>query len=264
MQVSASSESALTTSTSDSNTPLDRYLAELRFYLLEVVPADEAARFVEETEEHALALFEEHGDPLAEDESASAHVIEDLGDARLLADHFIEAWFGRADRLSTIEKRIGPANARALALFGTANLVFWVLLQTSVFLPSYSPLRLPWSPGEIRQFFPEPLPLPELTVRFFTMAVLPLLAPPILGWGVGRMVPISPHLAVYRVLTPIILVSYTIGVLLLPVTDGLLFAIVQLLYWLPLGCASAYLTRRTIRRKQADSVRKAVGLIDET
>ena len=49
----------------------------------------------------------------------------------------------------------------------------------------------------------------------------------------------------------LIVASYAIGVSLLPVTDGLVFAIFQTVYWLPVGCGTAYLSSMTARRRRS-------------
>jgi hypothetical protein len=69
-------------------------------------------------------------------------------------------------------------------------------------------------------------------------------------------VPVRPHASVYRVLMPLVVASYLIGILLLPVTDGIVFAVVQTVYWLPAGCGTAYLVSQASRRLRAMQVRR--------
>lgn len=222
-----------------------RYLAELYVYLQGIVPESDVHRFLEETCGHLESLLEEYETP---DDADVRFALEEFGEPRRLADDYIEAWYNKRSRLTFFERSFGPGNLLVLALFGMASLLFWTLLQFRVFLPSNSAFHLPWSPGEIRRYFPEPLPFPDFSLQFLLMTGVPVLAPPILGWIVGRVVPIKPAGAVYAVLMPIILVSFFIGVLLLPITDGLIFAIFQAVYWLPVGCGAAYLSARQLRR----------------
>lgn len=231
------------------------YLAEILAYLDGFVPAPEVERLLEETEDHLWCIAES----VAEGENPTEHdfgvAFQELGDPKSIADQFIEAWFSRPSRLGPLEQRIGPFAARVLILFGLANILSWTILQFRVFLPTSSPIHLPWSPAQIRHYFPEPLPFPDFSPQFLLVTGVPLLAPPILGWIAGRILPVRPYWYVYAVLTPMILVSYAIGTLLLPVTDGVLFATLQLVYWLPIGCSFAaisHVLHRRVRKARAE------------
>lgn len=228
---------------------LDLYLAELRIYLTGIVPDEDIERFLEETAEHLEILLEESPDN-------ELRLAAEFGTPREVADQFIEAWYTKRSRLSPLERFFGPGNLSVVALFGFAAVLYWALLQFRIFLPSNSAYHLPWSPGEIRRYFPEPLPFPEFSLQFLLMAGVPLIAPPVMGWIVGRIVPVRPQAAVYAVLMPMILVSYIIGILLLPVTDGLIFAVVQSVYWLPVGYAFAHLSSSLARRARLREVRR--------
>jgi hypothetical protein len=235
------------------------YLDELYLYLDRIVPAPDVHRFLEETADHLSVVREDAEAAGHPPESAVQAAVVEFGEPRRLADQLIEAWYYRRSRLRPIERALGPGNAYALTCFGLANLAYWILLQVRVYMPSHSALRLPWSPGQIRQFLPEPLPFPEFSLQFLLVTGVPLLAPPLLGWAVGRAVPVRPHASVYRVLMPLILTSYLIGVLLLPVTDGLLFAMVQTFYWLPVGCATAYLASTACRQRRRFLARRQLA-----
>ncbi len=241
---------------------LDLYLEELTIYLRGVVPEEDISRIVEETAEHyESAYWDVH---LENGSIQDAHLLVTtaLGSPQYLAGRFIEAWYFKASRLGPIERVVGPDNVCALALFGVADLFYWALLQFRIFLPSYSALHFAWSPAAIRHYFPEPLPFPDFSPQFLLLTGIPLLAPPILGWIVGRQIPVKPATAVYRVLMPLTILSYTLGFLLLPITDGLIFAFVQFFYWVPVSCAAAKLSQIVQlrkRQKHADSVRMASG-----
>ncbi|RYG33176.1 hypothetical protein EON81_18830 [bacterium] len=226
--------------------PLDHYLVELRVYLDGIVPGKDMDRFLEETADHLFSVTEEG--------VSEAQAIADFGDARRVADHVIEGWYTHSPRLGVLERKIGPGNARVLVLFGASYLAYWAVLQTRLYLPATAAIRLPWSPAEMRRYFPEPLPFPDFSIGFLLLIGIPILCPPILGWRVGRMIPIRPHAHVYGVLTPLILFSYTIGVALLPFTDGLVFSVIQLVYGLPVATGAAYLayvSDRAARRARA-------------
>lgn len=235
---------------------LRAYLAELYLYLTGIVPEADVHRFLEETADHLEGVIEDVSETHPAHEDAVAQAMLEYGEPRRLADDLIEAWYFRQSRLSSIERALGPGHAYALMWFGAANLLFWVLLQMRVFMPSSTAFRGPWSPGQIRQFLPEPIPFPDASPQFLLMTGVPLIAPPLLGWAVGRAVPVRPHASVYRVLMPLVVASYLIGILLLPVTDGIVFAVVQTVYWLPAGCGTAYLVSQASRRLRAMQVRR--------
>lgn len=220
------------------------YLAELRTYLQGIVPEAEIRRYLEETADHLETLYENRG-------GDGLRLAAEFGSPRELADQLIEVWYHKRSRLSPLERLFGPGHLRVVALFGLAAVAYLSLLQFRIFLPSNSAFDLPWSPGQIRRYFPEPLPFPDFSFEFLLMTGIPLLAPPILGWIVGRIVPVRPVAAIYSVLMPMILVSYIVGVLLLPVTDGLIFAVLQSVYWLPVGCLFAGLSAARLRKVRA-------------
>jgi hypothetical protein len=238
---------------------LERFLLELALYLRGVVPDADVRRFLEETSDHLEAMLEERGPAESRTESTILEVVGEFGEPRRLADNFIEAWYNRRPGRRIIERMLGPGNMLVLSLFGSASLAYWVLLQFRVFLPSDSAFHLPWSPGQIRRFFPEPLPFPDFSWQFLLLTGIPVLAPPILGWLVGRLVPVRPHVTVYGVLMLLIVASYAIGVSLLPVTDGLVFAGFQTVYWLPVGCGCAYLSSKAARRRQTRLAARLAG-----
>lgn len=230
--------------------PLRKYLVELAVYLERVVPRSETDRLLEEVADHFETMLEAEGHSFEE-------VAAEFGSSRQLADNFIEAWYAKRSSPSLLERRLGTGSMFALGTFGFASLIYWVLLQFRVFLPTYTSIKLPWSPGQIRAFFPEPLPFPDFSVQFLLLTGIPLLAPPLIGWLVGRSVHIKPHSTTYSVVVHITIVSYIIGILLLPMTDGLVFALFQTVYWLPVGCLAAYMSHtidRKRRQKRADRI----------
>ena len=243
-------ESDLDVQTEALDPRIEAYLEELHSRLWKVVPEAEESRLLEETADHLDMIVEEFGGDVESVELA----LNEFGSPGTLADQYIETWYNKPSRLSWLERKLGPGNVCVLALFGLADLAYLAILQFRVFLPANAAIRLPWSPAEIRQYFPEPLPFPDFSVQFLLMTGIPLLAPPILGWIVGRKIPLRPQFHVYSVMMPLIIFSFILGILLLPVTDGLMFAIVQAVYWLPIGCGAAALSSRFAareRRKQA-------------
>src|SRR5262249_29218099 len=144
----------------------------------------------------------------------------------------------------------GRAQSLALAIFGCATLAQMLLLQLRIYLPSGEPL-IQLSPAQVRDFIPKPLPYPEMTPMFFITVGFSVLAPILLGWVVGKQIPVRAASAVYWGFSPFIFGSFLMGCVFLPNTEGLLFAIWQLVFWLPVGCLMAHLSSKVARRSRA-------------
>lgn len=224
------------------------YLAQLEHALAAYVPETEALRLIEESEDHLISLIQTLEEQGEGPESVHLAILE-MGSPQSVADYFIEAWYLRPSRLGPLERRLGPGLTRTLIWFGAAEFLLWTLLQARIFLPAYGSVQLPWSPATVRRYFPEPLPFPDFSLRFLLIIVLPIVLPPLLGYAVGRQVPVRPHIEVAKVVIGLAVFSYAIGLLLLPVTDGVILAILQLAYWLPMASLTAHLTRYRRRPK---------------
>ncbi len=186
-------------------------------------------------------------------EEAIRDALQEYGPVLAVADAHVEGFY-EADPRSPIIQLLGRANALAFGLFGCATLAYYILLQVRIYLPVGVPINLPFSPAEVRSVFPEPLPYPDLTPSFFALLGYPLIVPFVLGWVVGRRIPVHAPAAVFRSMGPIALCSFLMGSLLLPNTEGLLFAIWQVIFWIPVGyltaCLSSYLARQRRAKTQ--------------
>jgi hypothetical protein len=65
-------------------------------------------------------------------------------------------------------------------------------------------------------------------------------------------------MTIYSVLVLLTIVSFFVGISLLPVTDGLVFAIFQTAYWLPVGCGCAYWSSQLGRKSRARYAQKLI------
>lgn len=220
---------------------LEDYIDRLRAPLVGIVPLERRQRFVSEVAGHLEALTE---DFLAEGLAPSAaakRAVDEHGNPGKLAEDFLTTWFER-DARGPLEKRFGRANCTAFGAFVVVQAVYLFLLQIRIFEPNGVYYRLPLSPGQIRQIWPSPLPYPENSPWFLVLLGYPILAPFLAGIWVGRRVPVRAAKSVYHALVPLILCSFTVGVCLLPVTEGILFALFQLLFWLPIGALCAHIS----------------------
>lgn len=237
----------------ESNVRLEEYLARLSRRLTGVMPDEERESLVEEVRSHleqSVRAKIESGKPPSQ---ATEETLAEYGSAKQTSEEFLTSWFQCRSR-TPLTRIFGRANLIAYGWLQLMEALYLFLLEFNIFLPSEPMYRLPWklTPAQVRQMWPEPLPFPDFTPGFFLVVGFPFVAPILAGWVIGRTVPVGAASAVYRALMPLILVSFVMGALLLPSTTGLLFALFQVSFWLPVGCLTAHfsslLTRRTNRK----------------
>jgi len=225
------------------------YLATLKIGLAGRVPSEVGQAFLSETEfwiERQTYDFVVQGSEIQE---AVKQAIARHGTPQTLALTLSEGWF-ESGVDSPLLRRVGRGNAIAGTVFGFGNLVSIVLLQLALFFPS-DRANLPFSPAVIRSVLPESMPLPGLDWQFLIPAAAVFVLPVLLGVAVGLQIPVRASAAVYRAMCPVVLSAFSLGCLLLPNTTGLLFALIQTVFWLPAGCLAAQLTSTFARHKRA-------------
>lgn len=228
------------------NLLLEQYIAAMDRALIGSIPDSNRRDLLDETRAHleqSIRMGVERGRSLLE---STQSALERYGSAQSNADDYIASWFEGQSR-TPMTRRFGRANLISYGIFQLLVVVYYLILQINVFLPGESVYRIPFSPAEVRNVWPNPLPFPDFSVRFFILIGYPLLAPILGGWLVGRLTPVRAASAVYRGLTPLILISFVMGALLLPMTEGLLFALLQVAFWLPAGCLTAHLSSKSAR-----------------
>ena len=215
------------------------YLDFLCAPLAGVVPYEErqslrrdAAYMIERLSNDAMV----EGFPAAE---ATRRAILSYGASEEVSRQVVERWF-RCRTGGWLARRIGAGNAVALIWFGQGTLWLALLLQLRLSLKEAGPIHFGGlSPAQTRALIPEPLPLPEFGPLLTAMCVAVFLFPFAAGAAVGWAVPIRPARSV--VLTQLILTVYTFvfGMQMLPAMEGLLLAVAQLVWWLPVGSLTA-------------------------
>lgn len=172
---------------------------------------------------------------------AARLAVQHYGDSRDLADRLMEACL-RTRVGNRFLQRIHPAELSAITWFGLANGCLAFLLQMRVYftalLANSRPITFGLNPAQIRQIIPRPLPLPQTDPFYFLLLAFLLVAPFVAGFLTGSQAPVRPVRAVYLVQTSLTLYIFVFGFLMLPVRDGLIAAIFELCYWLPVGCVS--------------------------
>lgn len=231
------------------NLLLEQYIAAMDRALTSSIPDSSRCDLLDETRAHleqSVRTGVERGNSLLQSTQAA---IERYGSAASNAAEYIESWFEGQGR-TPMSRRFGRANLISYGIFQMLEVIYFLILQVNVFLPGESVYQIPFSPAEVRTVWPTPLPFPDLSLRFFVLIGYPLIAPILGGWLVGRILPVKAAAAVYRGLVPLILISFVMGALLLPMTEGLLFALLQVAFWLPVGCFTAHLSSQIARKSR--------------
>lgn len=230
---------------------VEDYLDRLTAPLVGVVPYEARSALRAETQEHLEIRVEQLlRDGMAYPE-ATVEAIRRYGSAKTASEEFLSHWF-ESSNTSPLLRKLGKANGIAFSWFLIAHLGYAVFLQIYVFDPSGAAYSLPISPGGLRRFVPEPLPQPDAPWALMAIYGYPVLAPIIAGILAGIKIPVRAHHAVWNAMLPIVVYSFVQGTLLLPVRTGILFALFQAVYWIPVGAAVA-LAASSIRRTREAS-----------
>lgn len=231
------------------NVALEDYLETLTAPMIGLVPYGTRMEFRAEARDHIERQIERLRAEAVGEEEATRQAIESYGSSGQICDAFLAEWFnGRSQNL--IFRRFGHANYIAFGRFAAAQALYTIILDLRVFLPSGAAYALPLTPAEARRLFPTPLPLPELNSTTLLLLVLPIIAPMIAGYLTGVAAPVRPAQAVYQAMMPILIYSFVVGALMLPMTEGLLFALFQVCFWIPVGMLFANIGAAMSTRKR--------------
>ena len=192
---------------------VEDYLDHLCAPLVGVVPRPERVALREEAGLHLDGLIAEHLAEGVSPEEAVANALADFGEPWRVGQSWVDEWCrgvpqGRLARLA------GTAIIRTFAWFGLASLVTLLSVQAMVLEPGGSALQ----------------PL---------VAFLQLVSPIVAGCLTGAMVPVRIVRSVATVVLVLAADTALTGLVMLPRTEGLQLAMLQLVWWLPSGCACA-------------------------
>ncbi|HVT12928.1 MAG TPA: hypothetical protein VHE55_11740 [Fimbriimonadaceae bacterium] len=221
------------------NLALEDYLEALTAPMVGLVPCRVRLELRAEARAHLERQIERLKTEGIGEPEATRLAIEAYGSAAAIGDAFLSEWFQNQSR-SPFLKQFGHANYVAFGWFAVAQAIYTCLLHLRVFLPSGAAYSFPITPAEMRRVVPAPLPMPELTTTSIFLFLFPFVAPIVAGYLTGTAVPVRSARAVYQAMMPIILYSFVIGALMLPMTEGLLFALFQVVYWIPVGALAAH------------------------
>lgn len=220
------------------NARVEDYLDRLVAPLVGLVPSEERLRLKLETAAHLERTVEQAVLLGGDDGEAVERAIRDLGEPNVVAREFLDRWYEAGVR-GPLYDRFGRATLVAFLRFGLAHSLFSVVLSLRVFIPSEAAYRLPITPAEARRILPEPIPIPTDPAFPLFATLFLLFAPIIAGTLTGVAAPIRSASAVYRAMIPIVVFSFCTGSLVLPMTEGIVFAFVEAVVWVPVGMAAA-------------------------
>jgi hypothetical protein len=192
------------------------YLDHLCAPLLGVVPYAARRSLRAEVREHLLALVEEFEDAGLGPQEATAAALREHGEPWQIGESFADEWL-RGTSPGPLARFAGGGTLYGFAWFGLVSVPMLLLVQGYTLLLNDNDGR-----------------------RLLAyLALLAVLAPFLAGTLTGVTAPWRAIRATSDALALLILVSLGSGLLMLPYTEGVYFALFQLLFWLPAGCVSA-------------------------
>ncbi len=208
------------------------YLDHLCGPLLSHVSLRERQIFRAEAEDHLYALIAEYeASGLLTAEEATDTALREYGEPWKVGTGFLEAWQaqgGAGESGVPHGNRSYAAPLSAFAYFGLASVLTIGILQANRVLLKPNPML--WAISTVFVF------------------ALPILA----GCAVGYKAHTKPAQSACIGMLPVLCHSLVTGWLMLPFGEFLAFAVVQSVYWLPVGagCASLAFHLRQHRRRQ--------------
>lgn len=239
---------------------IEDYLDHICAPLLGIVPYPERARLREETGFHIEQRANDYRLQGMEEREAVLRAIQMVGNSEKVGQTFLETWFKHQPQ-GRLGRYIGLANAYAFVPFMVATLaVTWLLMLRVFLLPDPKIITFGLSYAQIRHVIPEPIPLPETNWESLLLYGISIFAPIAAGWWTGVRVPYGAARAVYQVMLPLVIYTFLLSAVVMPRQEGVGLALVEMFYWIPVGCATAHVAglitwRRRSRRFVVKSLR---------
>ena len=208
---------------------LDHFCAPL----VGVVPFRERLALRHEIGAHVDALIAEYTFQGKAPIEATASALREMGEPWASGQAWLAQWSVGRQASPASSRLARAALARPFAFFGLATMLNLLVLEAYALTPGGGAL----------------LPLVVLFAALF---------PVVAGVCTGWTLPGNPARGTLGALLLLILDSLATGALLLPQTDGLRFAAVQLVWWLPVGLASAHLSAALARSHRRHRFLRAV------
>ncbi len=180
---------------------------------------------------------------------ATRSAIEEYGDSHVVSEQFLEEWLRYLPK-GGVARNIGLPMSYATVFFTQASLWGLIWIQLKFFGSDPEPYTFGLSPGAFREIYPEPLPLPQKSWLWFAFLVYVFVAPLIAGWLTGWKALTGAAKSVVTVMLLMTSLCFMAGTLMLPQTEGLWYAVAQLVWWVPAGALTAHLAGVFARRRR--------------
>jgi hypothetical protein len=181
---------------------------------------------------------------------AAAAAIRKFGESTELSAEFIGNYTRQAQPEGSLGKVLGPDIIQSALYLGQATLWGLIFLHVRINLPSGQIETFGMSLRQIRQFIPEPFPLPEKSLAFWLHAAFILVAPIVAGAVLGANSTRSPIRDTLAIMVTLTAVSLLAGLMLLPNFDGVIFSGIHAVLWTPAATVSAHLGFLYAQRKR--------------
>jgi hypothetical protein len=197
---------------------VEDYLEHVSAPLVGIVPYAERQGLRREVEDHLWQLIGEFQTTGLAVEASTDEALREHGEPWSIGRRFLDEWCQRAPH-RRVACRVSADTLRGFAWFGIAT------VPTLLMMEAHALLLNDTQRSQLAPF----------------LTLLAVLAPFIAGGLTGLTVRIRAATAVARALQALTIMTVGAGLLILPQTEVLYFALFQLLFWLPAGCVSASL-----------------------
>ncbi len=228
---------------------IEDYLDHLCAPLIGIVPYERRIRLRDEARFNIQGRMEMYVRDGVEPAEAAAQAVEKYGHTDELSEQFLEEWMHYLPK-GSIARRLGLPMSYAAFAFFESTFIGMLILQVRMYAADPRPYTFGLPNSTFRQIFPEPLPLPEASPSWVLLWSYAFLAPLIAGWFTGTKALTGAARAACMIMMPLVIGSFMLGTLMLPTTEGLWFAFVQILWWVPAGALTAHVASVLARRRR--------------
>jgi hypothetical protein len=202
---------------------IEDYLDYLCAPLIGSVPYRRRLRFRMEVQAHIDGLIMQYQAQGQAPSEAVQTALRELGEPGQAGQDFLQEWLEGAPHAGA-KSVVRATILRAFAMFGVATVLNLFAIQLSTDGP---------------RNISDPSP---------SLLTLAALSPLIAGCLTGLARPARIKAGTIFAILLCVVASTAVGLVMLPQTEGLIFALFQLLFWLPAGCLSALGTASLVRQ----------------
>jgi hypothetical protein len=193
---------------------IEDYLDHLCAPLVGLVPYAERIALRSEAGAHIAWLIDEFEHQGLERPEAVEAALHEHGEPWAIGVAWVDEWLRGAPN-SSLSRRVGSGGMRAFVAFGAASVLNWLLMEACLLLPAWSFIT-PWLP------------------------LIVVLSPIVAGGLTGATAPSRVVHVVCGVQLILTAHSFLCAWTMWPRQEAVYFALFQLVFWLPVGCLSAW------------------------